>query len=334
MSSPNSPDVLAGQYRGLKPPTTEEISKLSKNKILKIKPNQRALDRVNAEREQKGLPPISPKTSIQEGSGLETSSLETQNNMVTNSATISGTGSTETLSASLIPAQVDNSALAAFPPISAQKSNSCVGWASTYYTMSYEVCLTLGCDNKNLGTKIFSPKWTYNMINSGMNNGSNFSDAFNLIANHGATLWNEFPFSGTDFKSWDLNSTHWKNAINYKMNSFASTGINTDTGIANAKQILTNGHLILIGTYIDSWQYSVVKTNPNTGSGTFTGQSIATYLNGTLGGHAMTIVGYDDSIWVDINNNGVAETSELGAFKIANSWGASWRNQSLYMGRL
>ena len=38
-------------------------------------------------------------------------------------------------------------------------------------------------------------------------------------------------------------------------------------------------------------------------------------------GHAMTIVGYDDNVWCDINNNGVKDISELGAFKIANSYG-------------
>ena len=38
----------------------------------------------------------------------------------------------------------------------------------------------------------------------------------------------------------------------------------------------------------------------------------------------MTLVGYNDNIWVDINHDGKIQTGEKGAFKIANSWGADY----------
>ena len=38
----------------------------------------------------------------------------------------------------------------------------------------------------------------------------------------------------------------------------------------------------------------------------------------------MTIVGYDDDAWLDVNGNGQRDIGEVGAFKIANSWGSSW----------
>ncbi|XZM35479.1 hypothetical protein ACSXAY_18975, partial (plasmid) [Clostridium perfringens] len=44
------------------------------------------------------------------------------------------------------------------------------------------------------------------------------------------------------------------------------------------------------------------------------------------GAHEMTIVGYNDDIWVDINNNGIVDNGEKGAFKIANSWGKGYGN--------
>ena len=40
----------------------------------------------------------------------------------------------------------------------------------------------------------------------------------------------------------------------------------------------------------------------------------------------MTIVGYDDDFWVDINNNNNKDNGEIGAFKVANSWGTSVSN--------
>ena len=55
----------------------------------------------------------------------------------------------------------------------------------------------------------------------------------------------------------------------------------------------------------------------------FAGQSIAEYSDSNqTGGHAMTIVGYDDNIWTDLNKNGIVDPGEKGAFKVANSWGA------------
>lgn len=50
------------------------------------------------------------------------------------------------------------------------------------------------------------------------------------------------------------------------------------------------------------------------------------YAESQIGGHAMTIVGYDDNIWVDVNGNGVVDSGEMGAFKLANSWGATYAN--------
>ncbi len=51
---------------------------------------------------------------------------------------------------------------------------------------------------------------------------------------------------------------------------------------------------------------------------------MAYYLNGYDGSHAMTIVGYNDAVWTDINSNGVIDAGEKGAFRIANSWGTGW----------
>jgi chitodextrinase len=39
----------------------------------------------------------------------------------------------------------------------------------------------------------------------------------------------------------------------------------------------------------------------------------------------MTVVGYDDRLWVDLNSNGLVDDGEKGAFKVANSWGSGWR---------
>jgi hypothetical protein len=164
------------------------------------------------------------------------------------------------------------------------------------------------------------------MINSGNDSGSYTSDAFNLLASQGAAQLSELPYVAGQYRFWDLNSDHWKNAINFRLQSSSSLSLNSDTAFVNAKNLLLNGHLIYFTTYVNSWQIASVQADPSQASNPFAGQAIARYVNGTAGSHAMTIVGYDDSIWTDINGNGVVDAGEKGAFKVANSWGSSWRN--------
>jgi len=300
---------------GLKEMTQEESKKLHQRKIKRVHPNRLGLERVNKERKKRDQVPVVSDSSAQEIEYEETPNGATDTGSVSGSALGSA------------PAQVDNSTLAAFPAIANQGSlGSCVAFATTYYLMSHEVCLALGCDNKTARARVYSPKWTYNMINGGVDNGSYFSDAFAVLEKHGAALLTDFPYDA-DYRGWDMNSEHWKRAINSRMKASAYTSINTDAGMANVKQMLANGHVVVVGTYINSWVYRNVQANPNSPSNPFVGQYIATHLNGTVAGHAITLVGYDDSIWTDINGNGIAETQEMGAFKIANSFGTGWGNQ-------
>ncbi|MBV2168875.1 MAG: hypothetical protein KUL82_09220 [Bdellovibrio sp.] len=297
----------ASERTGLKDLTPEEDAILKKNKVKKVRPNDMGLGRINQERKKQGLPPLKKEEGLPE--------YETESGGAANSQ------DSGVLATSGVPAQVDNSTLVAFPSIANQgNQSSCVAFASTYYLASHEICLALGCDNKTAGQKVLSPKWTYNLINGGVDAGARFSDAFAVMNKHGAPLNVEYPYD-SDFKAWSLNSTHWKGALNSRLSTFAAVAVNTDTGMANLKQILLNGHVVMVGTYINSWVYKTV------GSGPFAGEKIVTHLNGTLGGHAMTIVGYDDGVWTDINGNGLVEAGEMGAFKIANSWGANWGNK-------
>jgi len=232
----------------LKPFDDIEKGKLSKSQIKTIRANKLAIARANKERVAKNKPLIDNTDST----ANEIETIDTSMGAATDGTT------TTTLSA--VPAQVDNSTLNAFPPVGNQGSlGSCVAFATTYYTMSHQVCLALGCDNKNLREKIFSPKWTYNLINGGQNNGSYFSDAFGVMNSHGAPFNSEFPYDG-NYLAWSMNSSNWKNAINYRMTNYSYSSVNTDAGIANAKQLLANGNVLVIGVYISSWVYGRIRS--------------------------------------------------------------------------
>ena len=49
--------------------------------------------------------------------------------------------------------------------------------------------------------------------------------------------------------------------------------------------------------------------------------------NETDGAHALTIVGYDDTVEYDFNNDGQITNDEKGAFIFVNSWGTWWASE-------
>lgn len=280
-------------------------------RIKRIHPNKFGLKRINAERAKDGLSPLSI---------LEAKTLGSET-VIDDSAEMS-------FGASAIPAAVDNSLLPSFPQIRNQGSlGSCVAWATGYYQQTHNNGLALGWTNNNAdNTTKCSPKFIYNQINSGVDNGSYFSHAYSIIQSHGCVPLAEMPYD-TNYRAWNLNSDQWQSAITTRSNPVQYIyNVDTDAGLSQVKEMLNNGYVLVMGTYINSWVYSTIKANPSSATNPLAGQKVMTYMNGTNGGHAMTIVGYDDNAWVDINSNNYVDDGELGVLKIANSFGTSWGN--------
>ena len=91
-----------------------------------------------------------------------------------------------------------------------------------------------------------------------------------------------------------------------------------EKGILEMKQALNNGKILVTG---GSFGYDTKKV--------YGSKDYAAYecTSGAGGSHSYTIVGYDDTIKCDINGDGFIDpNSEIGAFKIVNSWGENWNN--------
>lgn len=225
------------------------------------------------------------------------------------------------------PGFVDNSQLKYFPPIRTQGSlNSCGAFSATYYTMTHMHGLANDLDVKNSNDALcLSPKWTYNMLNGGGNNGIWYYQAYEIGQKHGVATWTEFPYD-SDYRAWSLNPDTWEDALYRRFDQYGYVAnTHTDSGIEQVKQMLLNGYVLNIPTYINSWKWQTIGDDPSTDEDDiFAGKKCAAWVNGTAGYHAMTVVGYNDHIWVDINGNNVVDTGEKGAFRIANSWGTGW----------
>jgi len=307
---------------GLKEPTAEGIEWLNDQfpKVTDINLNELALERINQDRRNLSLPSITGKnvTLAQKGGEgtFDFASPEV------------GAGYLK----SLLPRCVDNSQSPAFPPIGDQGSlGSCAAFATTYYQYTYEQNLALGRDASGGNTAfIFSPKWTYNLVNSGVDRGSSPYDIYDVLIKGGAATLSDFPYDN-NYREWCLDKKAWRNAINYKLSDDGYgqlSEVNKTNFALEMKAQLLNGRILTTCTYVFSWYIDLVDDDASSETDdSFVGQYIAVFQSSDRrGSHAITIVGYNDNVWCDINANGIVEAEEKGAFKIANSWGKWWGN--------
>ena len=237
----------------------------------------------------------------------------------------------ELFATTALPSSVDLSKSPCFPPIGNQGSiGSCTAWASTYYQYSYEVN-KLNNVTSTANRVIYSPKWTYNNINSGVDKGSSYTNAYTLLKNQGAVTLNEFPYSSSGYDLQDLPTYNgaiedMRNALNTRLSFYGTYTIsgsgtvitsNKDSDLNQVKTALNNGKVLTFQTYND------FNYKKGTGNWSNTKLVYRCYDAPESGSHAMTIVGYDDNITCDINGNGTIEAGERGAFKVINSWGTT-----------
>jgi C1A family cysteine protease len=340
------PEIVAGprkrssgkpdpQMTGCRRPTAQDLAWMKANMIDEkvVVPNTFGLKRINVQRQKQGLAPVTIE-QVKQLRAADSGNLSSKALSARIRPVLKVRSATENVSA---PAVVDNSLLQWFPPIRSQAGlGSCAAFSTTYYTMTYMTAMARGWDVTDTGnTNKFSPKWTYNMINGGNNNGSSMIRAFQVMESNGCATWSDFPYVGsttpaTNYLEWSVNGDVWRDAINYRTGSQGYiSSIETDAGISNLKDKLNNGFILNYATHIYDWKYKTTSDNPDSSDDdSYVGQQICYTQAGGIqdSGHAMTVVGYNDAVWVDIDGDGDRDAGEVGAFKIANSWGTGYRN--------
>ncbi|NCA82824.1 MAG: hypothetical protein EOM72_08780, partial [Opitutae bacterium] len=299
--------------------------------VKSIRLNRIGLERVNAARTAKGLPMLSGTGVDPAPIGSEMKprrSAEAEPEAEARSERKADGGPETDVPADALPDQVDNSELKYFPPIRSQGGlPSCGVFSGTYYTMTYMYAMIHDLDAKSGDDSIrFSPLFTYNFVNGGESVGSWYFWAFSLAMKHGCATWAEMPYSH-NYKVWPTVGSVYRSALNKRFEQYGYVyNTDTDGGMEEVKQWLNNGYVLNFAIFINSMQWKPISDDPGTeDDDAFVGKNICYWVNGNSGYHAMTVVGYNDHIWVDINGNGVVDPGEKGAFRIANSWGTGWR---------
>lgn len=193
-----------------------------------------------------------------------------------------------------LPSKVDLSKY--MPPVGSQgMQSSCVAWATAYAAKSYQEYVEH--EWKYNKDTLFSPAYIYNQINGGVDHGSSIYDACQLMVKQGCATLKSMPYNVKNYKS-KPNSQAIKEAGQYKAETFYTI---KPTDISTIKSYLAKGYPVIFGATVYMNFNNISKSNPvyNSKSGK------------SMGGHAMTLVGYDDSKYG-------------GAFKLINSWGTGW----------
>lgn len=179
------------------------------------------------------------------------------------------------------------------PPISDQgNQGSCVAWSAGYATMSYYINKQVN-GNYNLN-QLGSPKFLYNQCKIGdCQSGSKYPLALEVLKNKGICIWSKMPYNDTSCSE-QPNVDQFTNASNFKISGWSYVLLNNSNMI---KRLLFSGYPVMISIkcYDSLFQYRGGIYDSNYGN--------------LIGGHAVCIVGYDDS---------------NGFYKIQNSWGSNW----------
>ena len=96
--------------------------------------------------------------------------------------------------------------------------------------------------------------------------------------------------------------------------------LENENDFENLKTLLCDGYVV---SFCTDFSNNLRNWKTKTSEGEIR-ESVCYYVANASGGHALTLVGYDDNIWVDVNGNGIKDNGEMGAFKIANSWGTDY----------
>ena len=238
-------------------------------------------------------------------------------------------------SVSAIEPEIDNSKSPYFPAIGNQGNlGSCTYWAQIYYQFTYTMNKSRGIETTPENT--FSPQWAYNNIASTDDEVGAYYETYGFMKKQGNVYLSQVPY--------DLNKTSvypteeiWKTSIKNRIKGFQKLdNVGTknnpitnpdDEDLDQIKKCLHNGEILAYSTCINSWKTVKIKSDSVSPENIkYSGQEAVTMQLGSSGPHRMTLVGYNDNLWIDVNENDLVDSGEMGAFKIANSWGSDYGN--------
>ncbi len=237
-----------------------------------------------------------------------------------------------------LPDHWNNAEVKHFPPVFNQAGGSC-GSASRFgYMFTHEINSLRDAD-ANLPENQYPTHFAW-LFTSGNDGKEAFGRDIGIptVEMYGGRTFSAlfgYQEDTQDNFGWMTGYDKWMNAIGNRMYdpTFVPFPVNTPEGMMAAKAWLYNhagdtdfhsGGLIGLGVASQGVWYNIPQTEANDAAGV-TGKYYVQRW-GVTTDHAVTMVGYDDRIEFDLDQDGiVGEDGEVGAWIIVNSWGG-WCN--------
>ncbi|MFA7116778.1 MAG: C1 family peptidase [Bacteroidales bacterium] len=248
-------------------------------------------------------------------------------NIIKNIKTFQPSAKSRAAGVTPLPTFVDNSTgNDYFPGVVSQLGGSCGCASCVHYQYTYEYNYLYKLD-ADYPENVYGYMFIWNLLNDGGETGTFPWDVYDAMKWYGVIPESSFMSCGLTKPYTELPDgfDKYQKGLPYSVDSYYKIKSDEVGQITTMKQYLydhadgsTKGGVIQFSAYAD----------PLT-SNTYSGDSKTNYTAiipkfGTTGMHSMIIVGYDDDIWYDYNQDGNKDNDETGAFICINSWGEDW----------
>jgi hypothetical protein len=240
-----------------------------------------------------------------------------------------------------LPPAVDNSEHEWLRPVFNQDGGSCGQASGIGYCFTYEINRLRGLA-ADVPENQYPDHYTWNFLNGGYGGGSWFFDGWVIVKASGipdvATYGGMFNWGQT---GWMDGYESYRIGMQNRLDEIITIDVSTEEGLEALKHWFydhgndeDSGGLVCFGAGVSDLQAYPLPAESN-----HSGELII--ADWTLPvNHAMTFVGYDDSVKFDYNNDGLFTNDvdinndgeinlrdwEIGAVKMLNSWGSNWAN--------
>ncbi|NVO21677.1 MAG: T9SS type A sorting domain-containing protein [Bacteroidetes bacterium] len=249
---------------------------------------------------------------------------------------------TKTRAPLILPAIIDNSSLPYFRPLFVQVGLECGQASSIGLGLTYELNFKRGLPG-NIPQNQCATHFAYNFLNGGADAGVSFLESWEIVKRCGnPSVFDYGGIAAGGPSRWMSGYDKYYNAMHNRITDINSIDLSTADGINTLKSWICN-HMGAateggVAHFYSQYQGVVYVLPPGTPEA---GKHVITTW-GPSPSHAMTIVGYNDSIRFDYNGDGQFTNNldingdglitpkdwEIGGFKIANTYGsASWGDQ-------
>ncbi|MBS4061211.1 MAG: T9SS type A sorting domain-containing protein [Bacteroidetes bacterium] len=238
-----------------------------------------------------------------------------------------------------LPAVIDNSTLPYFRPIFNQTGASCGQASGVAYNFTYEMCRKRDVSASDSSNQ-FPSHFVYNFMSYEGWYGVNYLHSFEILKTLGTPTVHDYGgIAIDDGRVWISGYDKYYQAMKNRIRSVEKIKTDTPEGLLTLKHWLAH-HLEGASTggvanFNSASPWSLVTLPEGTPEA---GKKVIVQFPGNYATHAMTIVGYNDSIrydynsdgqftnHLDINGDGIVDMRdwEIGGLKVANSYGDNW----------